>query len=378
MIDEQPQITNLTPRFWATCLFAMPLWLRALNPWLQFVFATLVLLIGAKPFLQRGFTNICNRFTPIALAISIAYVYSFFALLLREKFLYFKQLATIMPILLLWQGCERALIEMAHLSIQRFLNFFPQKASKMFADGHVEVVPVERFVEGDFVQLKPGETIPVDGMIFSNSAEILESLQPANGPLQKKRFGERVLGGWKNGQELSIVQATEVGSGTVYARLRDALLESLPVAVKEYSCSIFIVAVVLVAFIAFLFWSLTSGFERAIGLFCTVLMTMSTSTWALSRSVVLRKAIGIGIWHGIVINAANNFEQLYKVDAQSTAPRDLNSAKQRIVGQNTFIAVLCNAILIPMALSGSITLISGTLWMVITSLCVVVNSLRLK
>jgi cation transport ATPase len=54
----------------------MPLWLRALNPWLQLFFATLVVLIGAKPFLQRGFTNICNRFTPIALAISIAYVYS--------------------------------------------------------------------------------------------------------------------------------------------------------------------------------------------------------------------------------------------------------------------------------------------------------------
>lgn len=379
MHGDEAEITNLAPRFWVCCLFAMPIWARVSDPGLQWIFATIVMVIGGWLFLKIGFSNICNRFTLIALGIAVAYLYSSLALIIGERpRLYFKPLVSIIPMLLLWLQMEQGLIKKALEPLQQFFDFFPKKASKMFPDGHFEVVTVDRLAQGDFVRLQPGQLVPVDGMVFSNSAEINEAiLSPTDAP-QKKRFGESVIGGWKNGKELSIVQATAVGKDTIVAKLQAAATESLSSFIKEYNCAVLIAIVLLLAFFSFLIWTLTSDFEVAIGVFCAICMATPAGALTLSRSLVLKRAIGIGARHGIVFNAKQLFEQRHKVDSQSGVLQELKRSSARIGSQSVFLAVFSSAILIPLAMFGVISMIPATLGMIAASLCVAGNALRLK
>jgi Cu+-exporting ATPase len=350
-----PELVNMTRRFWIGLVLTLPLLacvmgdmlpgqpLRHLIPgrfsaWLQLVLATPVVLWAGWPFFQRGWASVVNRslnmFTLIALGTGMAYVYSVVGALAPGLFpasfrthggevgLYFEAAAVITVLVLLGQVLELRARSQTSSAIRALLRLAPPTARRLRPDGTEEDVPLEHVQVGDRLRVRPGEKVPVDGVVLEGRSAVDESMVTGESMPVAKTPGSRVIGGTVNGTGGFVMRAERVGSETLLAQIvhmvGEAQRSRAPIQrLADVVSSWFVPAVVLVAVATFVAWAtwgpeprLAHGLVNAVA----VLIIACPCALGLATPMSIMVGTGRGALAGVLIRNAEALEVLEKVD----------------------------------------------------------------
>jgi Cu+-exporting ATPase len=350
-----PELVDMTRRFWIGLALSVPLLvfamgdmlpgepLRHLVPgrvaaWLQLVLATPVVLWAGWPFFVRGWASVVNRslnmFTLIALGTGMAYVYSvggtlapgFFPESFRthagEVGLYFEAAAIITVLVLLGQVLELRARSRTSSAIKALLSLAPPTARRVRPDGSEEDVPLEAVGAGDLLRVRPGERIPVDGVVLEGAGAVDESMVTGESIPVEKVTGSRVTGGTVNGTGSFVMRAQRVGSETLLARIVQMVAEAqrtrAPIQrLADQVAAWFVPAVVVIAVLTFVGWSLWGPEPRlAYGLVNAVAVLIIACPCALGLATPMSIMVGTGrgAQAGVLIKNAEALELTEKVD----------------------------------------------------------------
>jgi Cu+-exporting ATPase len=350
-----PELADMTRRFWIGLALTLPLLafvmgdmlpgqpLRHLIPsrfstWLQLVLATPVVLWAGWPFFDRGWASIVNRslnmFTLIALGTGMAYVYSVVGTLAPELFpasfrthggevgLYFEAAAVITVLVLLGQVLELRARSQTSSAIRALLRLAPPTARRLRDDGTEEGVPLELVQVGDRLRVRPGEKIPVDGVVFDGRSSVDESMVTGESIPVEKTPGTRVIGGTVNATGGFIMRAERVGSETLLAQIvhmvGEAQRSRAPIQrLADVVSSWFVPAVLAVAVVTFVVWAFWGPEPRlAHGLVngVAVLIIACPCALGLATPMSIMVGTGRGALAGVLIRNAEALEILEKVD----------------------------------------------------------------
>ena len=353
--ETNPELVDMTRRFWICLIFTAPIFFLAMSDmipgqpvqkllptrllnWLQLSLATPVVLWGGWPFLQRGWASISNRnlnmFTLIAMGVGTAYVYSLLAVLFPDIFpesfrvhggevgVYFDAAAVITTLVLLGQVLElRARSKTSH-AIKALLGLAPKTARLVRDDGSEEDVSLEHVKPGDRLRVRPGEKVPVDGIVIEGSTSVDESMVTGEPIPVEKTKDSKVTGGTVNGIGSFIMRAERVGSETLLAQIVRMVAEAqrsrAPIQkLADVVASYFVPTVVLVAAITFIVWALF-GPEPAMayGLLNAVAVLIIACPCALGLATPMSIMVGTGrgTTAGVLIKNAEALEVLEKID----------------------------------------------------------------
>ena len=237
---ENEELRDMTRRFWTCTVLTAALLVVAMGgfeslQWLQLVVATPVVMWGGWPFFVRGWQSVVNRslnmFTLIALGVGVAYGFSVVATLAPGLFppafrdesgrvgVYFEAAAVIVTLVLLGQVMELRARSRTGAAIRALLGLAPKTARRIREDGTEEDVPLEHVHPGDRLRVRPGEKVPVDGVVLEGSSAVDESMVTGESMPVAKQPGDRVIGGTVNGTGTSIMRAERVGSETLLAQI---------------------------------------------------------------------------------------------------------------------------------------------------------------
>jgi Cu+-exporting ATPase len=374
---ENPELIAMTRRFWAAVALSLPLLLlvmaddlfgapisRALSPggflWLQFGLATPVVLWGGWPFFERGWQSLDNRslnmFTLIALGTGIAYAYSVVGLLLPGLFpasfrgmegaipVYFEAASVIVTLVLLGQVLELGARSRTSSAIRALLDLAPKMARRLGEDGREEDVPLEQVTPGDKVRVRPGEKVPVDGVVLEGTSAVDEAMITGEPVPAEKSSGAKVTGGTVNGTGSLIVRAERVGADTMLARIvamvAQAQRSRAPIQrLADQVSSWFVPGVVLVAIAAFGVWSVY-GPAPAMGFALVnavaVLIIACPCALGLATPMSIMVGTGRGARAGVLVKNAEALELMEKVDTLVVDKTGtLTEGKPRLAGLET-------------------------------------------
>jgi Cu+-exporting ATPase len=350
-----PELVDMTRRFWIGLVLTLPLLafvmgdmllgqpLRHLIPgrlsaWLQLVLATPVVLWAGWPFFERGWASIVNRslnmFTLIALGTGMAYVYSVVGTLAPGLFpasfrthggevgLYFEAAAVITVLVLLGQVLELRARSQTSSAIRALLRLAPATARRLRHDGTEEDVPLEQVQVGDRLRVRPGEKVPVDGVVLEGRSAVDESMVTGESIPVEKTLGSRVIGGTVNATGGFVMCAERVGSETLLAQIvhmvGEAQRSRAPIQrLADVVSSWFVPAVVLIAVATFVVWGLWGPEPRlAHGLVNAVAILIIACPCALGLATPMSIMVGTGrgALAGVLIRNAEALEILEKVD----------------------------------------------------------------
>ena len=350
-----PELVNMTRRFWVSTALALPVLLlaigemipgqpleqmisRALGGWLQFILATPVVLWGGWPFFQRGWASAVNRspnmFTLIAMGTGTAYIYSILATLAPGIFpdsfrgeggevaVYFEAAAVIIALVLLGQVLELRARSRTGAAIKALLGLAPKTARLVRGDGTEIDIPLEEVDSGDRLRVRPGEKIPVDGVVLEGTSSVDESIVTGEPIPVEKAEGSRVTGGTVNGTGGFEMRAERVGSDTLLAQIvrmvSEAQRSRAPIQrLVDVVASYFVPAVFSVAVITFLLWSLLGPEPRlayALVNAVAVLIIACPCALGLATPMSIMVGTGRGATAGVLIKNAEALEILEKVD----------------------------------------------------------------
>jgi P-type Cu+ transporter len=350
-----PELVDMTRRFWIGLVLTLPLLafvmgdmlpgqpLRHLIPgrfsaWLQLVLATPVVLWAGWPFFERGWASVINRslnmFTLIALGTGMAYVYSVVGTLAPGLFpasfrihggevgLYFEAAAVITVLVLLGQVLELRARSQTSSAIRALLRLAPPTARRLGHDGTEEDVPLEHVQVGDRLRVRPGEKVPVDGMVLEGRSSVDESMVTGESIPVEKTSGSRVIGGTVNGTGGFVMRAERVGSETLLAQIvhmvGEAQRSRAPIQrLADVVSSWFVPAVVLVAMASFVAWAVWGPEPRlAYGLVNAVAVLIIACPCALGLATPMSVMVGTGrgALAGVLIRNAEALEGLEKVN----------------------------------------------------------------
>lgn len=319
--EEDDELKNMTRRFWIGLILTIPI--PFLNPWIQLLLATPVVLWAAFPFFERGYRSIItlklNMFTLIALGIGTAYLYSLAAVFTHLPDVYFESAAVITVLVLLGQILELRSRAKTSKAIKALLNLAPATAT-VIRNGNEELIPLEQVHKGDRLRVRPGEKVPVDGVIIDGRSVIDESMITGESIPVEKTTADKVTGATLNGTGSFIMEAKAVGDETLLARIvhmvseaqsSRAPIQKLADTVSGY----FVPAVVLVALLSFFIWgffgpSYTFGLTTAI----SVLIIACPCALGLATPMSIMVGVGKGAQTGVLIKNAESLEILSKVD----------------------------------------------------------------
>src|SRR6266508_4618214 len=353
--EANPELVDMTRRFWVGVVLSLPIAFLAMSEmipgqplqrsfsprllnWLQLVLATPVVLWGGWPFFQRGWTSIVNRrlnmFTLIAIGVGTAYVYSLAATLFADAFppsfrghggevaVYFDAAAVITTLVLLGQVLELRARSKTSKAIKALLGLAPKTARLLRDDGTETDVPLERVQVGDRLRVRPGEKIPVDGIVLEGTTSVDESMITGEPIPVEKTKGSRITGGTVNGTGSFVMRAERVGSDTLLAQIVRMVAEAqrsrAPIQkLADVVAGYFVPAVVLVAIITFIAWA-SFGPEPAMayGLLNAVAVLIIACPCALGLATPMSIMVGTGrgATAGVLIKNAEALEVLEKVD----------------------------------------------------------------
>jgi P-type Cu+ transporter len=354
---ERPdfELVDMTRRFWIGLVLTLPLLafvMRDMLPgqplrhliqsrfsaWLQLVLATPVVLWAGWPFFQRGWASVVNRslnmFTLIALGTGMAYVYSVVGALAPGLFpasfrthggevgLYFEAAAVITVLVLLGQVLELRARSQTRSAIRALLRLVPPTARRLRHDGTEEDVPLAHVQVGDRLRVRPGEKVPVDGVVLEGRSAVDESIVTGESLPVEKSPGSRVIGGTVNGTGGLVMRAERVGSETLLARIvhmvGEAQRSRAPIQrLVDLVSSWFVPLVVLVAVATCLAWALWGPEPRlAHGLVNAVAVLIIACPCALGLATPMSIMVGTGrgALAGVLIRDAEALEILEKVD----------------------------------------------------------------
>ncbi|MGQ7353145.1 heavy metal translocating P-type ATPase, partial [Quadrisphaera oryzae] len=324
---------------------------RAVTPaasgWAQLVLATPVVLWAGWPFLRRGWTSVrtgrLNMFTLIALGVGVAYAYSLVATVLPGAFplelrgqdgrpaAYFEPAAVIVALVLVGQVLELRARERTSGAVRALLDLAPPTAVRVSAGsscgsspspGEETEVPLEEVVVGDVLRVRPGERVPVDGVVVDGRSTVDESLVTGEPMPVTKGVGDRVVGGTTASGGGFLLRAEGVGRDTVLARIvasvQEAQRSRAPVQrVADRVSAVFVPVVVGVALAAFLVWALAGPEPRlphALVVGVSVLIIACPCALGLATPVSVGVGVGRGAQLGVLVRDASALERLQRVD----------------------------------------------------------------
>lgn len=351
--EKNPELIDMTRRFWISLLFSIPLLIFAMSHmvtdrlmhaippfvagWIEIALATPVVLWGGLPFFIRGWQSIVNRnpnmFTLIGLGTGVAYLYSVTAVLFPYVFpesfrdeegrvgLYFEAAAVIVTLVLLGQVLELRARSKTGEAIRALLGLAPKTARRV-EDGKEEDIPLEHVNVGDLLRVRPGEKIPVDGIIIEGISSVDESMVTGEPlPVQKGK-DDHVIGATINGTGSLIMKTEKVGSDTLLAQIVRMVAEAQRsrAPIQKYADVIagyFVQAIVAVAILTFIIWSLVGPEPRmALALInsVAVLIIACPCALGLATPMSIMVATGKGATEGILFRSAEAIEVMKKVD----------------------------------------------------------------
>jgi Cu+-exporting ATPase len=354
--EVNPELIDMTRRFWTSVVLTIPILalmvsemlsgkpLQALLgpnvlPWLQFAFATPVVLWGGWPFFVRGWNSIVNRhlnmFSLIALGTGTAYFYSLTATLLPGLFpesfrdrhtgalaVYFEPAAVIVTLVLLGQVLELRARSRTSSAIRSLLGLAPKTARMVRPDGREVDLPLDQVQVGMLLRIRPGEKIPTDGVVIEGSSTVDESMLTGEPVPVEKISGSKVTGATVNGTGALVMRAERVGADTVLSQIVRMVAEAqrtrAPIQrLADVVAGWFVPSVILVAVVTFAIWA-TFGPEprmaHALVNAVAVLIIACPCALGLATPMSIMVATGRGATAGVLIRNAEALETLEKVD----------------------------------------------------------------
>lgn len=305
---------------------------------IEFVLATPVVVWAAWPMFKRGWSSILNRspnmWTLIALGVGASYIYSVVATLspglFPESFrspdgtvpVYFEAATVIVALIFVGQVLELRARERTGTAIRALLDLAPKTARRVHDDGTERDVPVENILEGDRVRVRPGESVPVDGVLLDGASNIDESMLTGESMPVEKRPGDPVTGGTLNGSGSFVMEVERVGGDTMLARIVDMVASAqrsrAPIqAMADKVAGWFVPTVVAVAVVAFVLWSVFGpqpAMVHALVAAVSVLIIACPCALGLATPMSIMTATGRGAQSGVLIRDAEALERLAEVD----------------------------------------------------------------
>jgi len=354
--QKNPELVDMTRRFWISTALTIPILLvtmsdfipgasplmRAVSPrtwqWFQFLLATPVVLWGGWPFFVRGWRSIVTRnlnmFTLIGLGVGVSYVFSVvgtaFPGIFPGKFrgpggevaVYFEAAAAITTLVLLGQVMELRARSQTGAAIRALLGLAPKTARLIRDDGTEVDVPLDQVKPGDRLRVRPGEKIPVDGVVLEGSSSVDESMISGEPIPVEKMKGARVTGATVNGTGSLIMRAERVGSDTLLAQIvrmvSEAQRSRAPIQkLADVVAGYFVPIVVGIAALTFVIWAVWGPEPRlahAIVNAVAVLIIACPCALGLATPMSIMVAMGKGATLGVLFKNAEAVELMRKVD----------------------------------------------------------------
>ena len=349
------ELADMTRRFWIGLALTLPVVVLEmgahipgldlhhlvppkLSTWIQFLLATPVVLWAGWPFFVRGWQSVLNRslnmFSLIALGTGAAYAYSVVATLAPGIFpagfrgpdgtvaVYFEAAAVITVLVLLGQVLELRAREQTGGAIRALLNMAPKTARRIQENGEDEEIPLAEVQVGDRLRVRPGEGVPVDGLVLEGGGAVDESMVTGESMPVEKQPGDKVIGGTVNGTGALVMRAEKVGSDTMLSRIVAMVAEAqrsrAPIQrMADTVSGYFVPAVIAVAVLAFIGWAiwgpspaLSYGLIAAV----SVLIIACPCALGLATPMSIMVGVGKGAGAGVLIKNAEALERMEKVD----------------------------------------------------------------
>ena len=354
-LDDGPneELQDMTRRLWIGGALAVPVVIldmgghlidlhglvpHGLSNWIQLAFATPAVLWAGWPFFERGARSIARRafnmFTLIALGTGAAWLYSVVATVAPGLFpptfrvadgsvpVYFEAAAVIVVLVLLGQVLELRARDVTGGAIKALLGLAPRSALRVGTDGNDSEVAIEAIAVGDRLRVRPGEKVPVDGVVVEGRSAVDESTITGEPMPVTKEADARVIGGTVNGSGAFVMRAERVGADTMLARIVKLVSEAqrsrAPIQrLADVVAGWFVPAVIAVALLAFAAWSIwgpTPTFAYALLAAVSVLIIACPCALGLATPMSIMVGVGRGAAAGILIRNAEALERLEKVD----------------------------------------------------------------
>ena len=349
-----PELIDFMRRLKIGAVLTVPLFLLAMLPhlgvplhnwlsprisqWIELVLATPVILYCALPFFERGWASIVTRnpnmWTLITIGVLAAYAYSVVATFVPGLFpaelasdhgvipVYYEAAAVIIVLVLVGQVLELMARERTGDAIRALLNLAPKTALKVAADGTETEIPLEHVMKSDHLRVRPGEAIPVDGVVVSGQSSVDESLLTGEAIPVEKSAGSKVTGGTINRTGSFIMEAVRVGKETMLAHIVEmvasaqrsrAPIQSLVDQVSRY----FVPAVIAVAVLAFFAWLLfgpSPQLAYAVVAAVSVLIIACPCALGLATPMSIMVATGRGARSGVLVRNAEALQKMAEID----------------------------------------------------------------
>jgi Cu+-exporting ATPase len=353
--EENPELVQMIRRFRVGIVLTIPLILIAMRDmipgvsleslisarvinWFELLLATPVVLWGGWPFFVRGWQSIINRspnmFTLIGLGVSVAYVYSVAATLLPRIFpvsfrgiggevsTYFEAAAAITTLVLLGQVLELRARSKTGAAIKDLLGLAPKTARLILNDKTEKDVSIEQIKPGDFLRVRPGEKVPVDGIVIEGSSSVDESMVTGEPIPVEKQPGDKVIGATVNSIGSLVMRAEKVGAETLLSQIVKMVAEAqrsrAPIQkLADIVAGYFVQIVVAAAAITFIIWALIGPEPRlahALVNAVAVLIIACPCALGLATPVSIMVAMGKGASAGVLFRNAEAIEVMKKID----------------------------------------------------------------
>jgi Cu+-exporting ATPase len=349
-----PELVDFTRRLKIGAALSIPLLIVAMGPdlglpvhlwispraagWIELALATPVVVWCGRPFFERGWASIVNRspnmWTLISIGVLAAYAYSLVAVLAPGLFpsdfqmhggtvgRYFEAAAVIIALVLVGQVLELRARERTGNAIRALLNLAPKTARRVAPDGSESEVALDLVQVGDKLRVRPGEAVPVDGVVVEGQSTVDESLLTGEPVPVEKAAGAAVTGGTLNKSGSFIIEARKVGAETMLARIvamvADAQRSRAPIqGLADKVAAYFVPTVVLVAIVAFVAWLMlgpSPSLAYAVVAAVSVLIIACPCALGLATPISIMVATGRGAREGVLIRNAEALERLASVD----------------------------------------------------------------
>ncbi len=354
-VEDDAELRDMTRRFWVSAALALPVFVMAMGTdllpqampesismtalqWLEFALATPAVLWGGWPIFQRGWASLVNRhlnmFTLISLGVGVAWSYSVVAMLLPGIFppamrsmmgtvpVYFEAAAVIIALVLLGQVMELRARSQTSAAIKLLLGLAPKSARIVRANGNEEDIPLEQVQPNDVLRVRPGEKVPVDGVVLEGASSLDESMVTGESIPVEKTAGARLIGATVNGTGSLLMRAERVGADTLLAQIVHMVSEAqrsrAPIQrLADVTAGYFVPVVIGVALATLAIWGIWGPEPRlthAVVNAVAVLIIACPCALGLATPMSIMVGTGRGALAGVLIKNAEALEIMEKVN----------------------------------------------------------------
>jgi Cu+-exporting ATPase len=351
--EDNPELAEMTKRFWVSTALTIPVFLLAMSEyvpglqghistplasWLELILSSPVVVWGGWSFFVRAWNSIVarsfNMFTLIGLGVGVSYLYSVVAFLVPDIFpaslrtersgpaLYFEAAAVITTLVLLGQVLELRARSQTNAAIRSLLELAPKTARRVRKDGNDEDVPISDVLVGDHLRIRPGEKIPIDGILIEGASSIDESMITGEPMPVEKAPRDRLIGATVNGSGTFVMEAQRVGSDTLLAQIvhmvgeasrSRAPIQKLADRVSGYFVPVVLASAVLTS-VVWLMVGPQPAAAYAIVNAVAVLIIACPCALGLATPMSITVAMGKGATFGVLFKNAEAVETLRRVD----------------------------------------------------------------